>query len=533
MTNFIQLYFALDETTATSEKIAVLKSYFEKATAEDVHWAVLLLSGKRKKRLITSAKLREIFLSQSVDIPLWLYEECYNQVGDTAETISLLVHSRARENQLFTRETLSHWMSQTLPFIASQEFAEQCKILWTYWQESPQEDILVLNKLLTGAFRVGVSQGLIAKALSLAYHLEEPVVQHKLIALKENSPDFIKSLSDATSSSALPYPFFLASPLESLNDLGDLKDWYAEWKWDGIRLQMIQRMGEVTLWSRGEEVINHQAPDLVQLAQTLPSGTVLDGEMLAWNRELNKPFQFSTLQKRLNRKSPSKKIMEQIPLTFMAFDILELNGIDLRDKPLSERRQNLEKLAAQIQHPSFRLAPILELESHEAAEQQRKSSAEHSAEGLMFKRRSSTYQVGRKRGDWWKFKVDPMTLDAVLLYAQAGSGKRANLFTDYTFALWDNEKLVPFAKAYSGLDLTEINELDKWIRRHTKEKFGPVRSLEPHFVFEIAFEGIQASSRHKSGIGVRFPRILRWRKDKNVKDANTLAEAQALIKERS
>ena len=389
------------------------------------------------------------------------------------------------------------------------------------------------NKLITGALRVGVSQRLLVRALAQFSGHDPAVIAHRLMGTWEPTPDFFMALlaeEHADADISRPYPFFLAYPIEgSPQSLGDISDWQLERKWDGIRAQLIRRKEQSFLWSRGEELLSERFPDLMQMGDQLPNGTVLDGEVLPWKDGSVLPF--AQLQRRIGRKNLSKRLLDEIPAVLLAYDLLEWQGEDVRDHALSWRRQTLAALVAQMDHPRLLLSDLVESPSWAGAESERNRARDLGVEGLMIKRKESPYQVGRRRGDWWKWKVDPFTVDAVLIYAQRGSGRRAGLYTDYTFAVWDEGELVPFAKAYSGLTDEEIREVDRFVRQNTKERFGPVRSVAPELVFELAFENIQASTRHKSGIAVRFPRILRWRHDKRPQDADTLAQVKALTGE--
>jgi len=408
---------------------------------------------------------------------------------------------------------------------------ERKDLIVSWWSALDDYEIFVLNKILTGAFRVGASEKLVIKGLAAAVEVPEAVLTHRLMGEFEPTVEFYQRLTSQAATEhapSQPYPFFLASPIDAEKfQTEDVSRWLAEWKWDGIRAQVIKRADQVFIWSRGEDLVTHQFPEIEAAMDTLPNGTVLDGEILCWQDGM--PLTFNHLQKRLGRKRVTKKVMEENPVHFIAYDLLEHNGQDIRGKALGDRKRLLTELLQTKEAPHLHQSVPLPVESFEDLATLRENSRQEGAEGLVIKALDSPYLVGRKRGYWWKYKVDPMTLDAVLIYAQAGSGKRANLFTDYTFALWDGENLVPFAKAYSGLDNAEIDELDKWIRRHTIDRFGPVRSVEPSHVFEIGFEGIAKSTRHKSGISVRFPRILRWRKDKPAAEADTLQSAQELL----
>jgi len=540
MQRFTQLFQAVDSTTSTNAKVEALQAYFQTESPENLVWALYLLLGKTRKRLITSNVLRKIFLQIS-DIPEWLFEDCYAQVGDSAETIALLLHESTLKDRAATLNaeekpiiTLREWMEVIIPKVKTAETdLDVTELVVSWWSVLDDFEVFVLNKLLTGAFRVGVSEKLVIKGLAQATEIPESVLAHRLMGDFEPTIAFYEQLIQAEEterSPSRPYPFFLASSLEEDRfRTEDMSQWQAEWKWDGIRAQLIHRAGQCFIWSRGEDLITHQFPEFEAFLLSLPDGVVLDGEILCWQGD--RPLNFNYLQKRLGRKRVTQKAMDENPVRLIAYDLLELNGNDLREKPLRDRRQWMLDLL--VQHPSsvVTYSEALQFETFEELQALRTRSREYGAEGLVIKASNSPYLVGRKRGYWWKYKLDPMSLDAVLIYAQAGSGKRANLFTDYTFALWKGEDLVPFAKAYSGLDNSEIEELDKWIRKHTLEKFGPVRSVEPIHVFEIGFEGISESNRHKSGISVRFPRILRWRKDKTAQDADTIAIAQQLLQQ--
>ncbi len=531
MKRFTQLFQQIDGTTSTNEKVRSLAAYLQEEEPENAVWALYLLLGKTRKRLITSRVLRDIFLQIS-DIPEWLFEDCYAQVGDSAEVIALLLSDGLASTELDSTVSLRQWMEEVIPqvkTIASDVELKDRVVSW--WASLSPVEVFVLNKVLTGAFRVGVSTKLVIKGLAAASGVSEAVLAHRLMGDFEPTVGFYNQLvqqEETERSPSQPYPFFLASSLEEDRFATEtFARWMAEWKWDGIRAQIIRRNGQIFIWSRGEDLITDQFPEFASCFQDLPDGLVLDGEILCWQDD--RPLNFNVLQKRLGRKKVTPKVMQDHPVHFIAYDLLEHDGLDIREQPLSDRRLLLSKILQGVDASRVSLSQTMPIESMEELRSLREQSRDKGAEGLMVKALDSPYLVGRKRGYWWKYKVEPMSLDAVLIYAQAGSGKRANLFTDYTFALWNGAELVPFAKAYSGLDNQEIDELDKWIRKHTVEKFGPVRSVEPLHVFEIGFEGISQSNRHKSGISVRFPRILRWRKDKPMQEADTLEAAIALL----
>ncbi|MEO1621181.1 MAG: ATP-dependent DNA ligase, partial [Cyanobacteria bacterium J06632_3] len=535
MRRFTQLFQEVDATTSTNEKVSALQRYFHDESPENAVWALHLLMGKTRKRLITSRVLREVFLQVS-DLPEWLFEESASHVGDTAETIALLLKdtpiSSAGVSTAGSNTPLHEWMETVIPQVkelAKEDEAALKNLVIDWWANLEDNEIFVLNKVLTGAFRMGASSKLVVKALAAEYDLTEAVLTHRLMGDIDTTGSFYNSLIDPDVTDAnpsRPYPFFLAAPIDVEKFVAEeaspenITRWQAEWKWDGIRAQLIYREEKLFTWSRGEDLITHQFPEFEGAISTIPEGTVLDGEIVCWDgKSINadgniRPLDFNVLQKRLGRKRVTKKLMAENPVHFIAYDLLEKDGEDWRTRPLKERRAALTRLIDDYPSDRISYAKPLEFQTFEALEKWRSHAREYGSEGLMLKALDSPYLVGRKRGYWWKHKVDPMTLDAVMIYAQAGRGKRANLFTDYTFALWKGDTLVPFAKAYSGLDNAEINRLDRWIRRNTIEKFGPVRSVKPIHVFEIGFEGISESKRHKSGIAVRFPRILRWRTDK-------------------
>ncbi|NJM05465.1 ATP-dependent DNA ligase [Candidatus Gracilibacteria bacterium] len=575
---FAELFTALDETTRTNDKIAALVRYFAVAPPNDAAWALYFLMGRRPRQVVNSRKLAEWALRRR-GMPLWLFGECYDAVGDLAETIALIVGTGSQPMPtVSTPATLSGWITERLLPLRDLDETQQRALLHESWAALNIQERFLWNKLITGGFRVGVSQRLVTRALAQVSGVDDAVIAHRLMG--DWQPDaafYTRLLAAETDDDDLsrPYPFCLAYPLESEPAaLGPIADWQAEWKWDGIRAQLIRRGEQVFLWSRGEELVTERFPELAACGELLPDGTAIDGEILPYREGAVLPF--AQLQRRIGRKTLGRKLLAEVPVVLFAYDLLEHAGQDIRDRPLNERRALLAQLIASLttKGPQGALlatedtkstktelenltdlseagapsevappigteseksavplyfSPIVTAESWEVLRTERERSRELSAEGLMLKRLGAPYRVGRVRGDWWKWKIAPYTVDAVLIYAQRGSGKRASLYTDYTFGIWDGDVLVPFAKAYSGLTDAEIRRVDAFVRRNTTEKFGPVRTVTRQLVFELAFEGIQRSSRHKSGIAVRFPRILRWREDKTIHDADTLATVQALI----
>jgi len=525
--DFAELYLAIDETTRTNEKVEALARYFARASPSDAAWAVYFLIGRKPKQAVPSKKLRA-WAAEAASVPDWLFDESYDAVGDVAETVALLLPTPETSSDL----PLNLWVERLLTLRESDETAQKAAMLGA-WGSMDRTQRFVWNKLISGGFRVGVSQQLVTRALAKVSGVEAAIVAHRLMGDWEPTPAFydrLRSIDARDADHSRPYPFCLAHALEGPPEaLGAIEDWQAEWKWDGIRSQLIRRQGDTFLWSRGEELVTDRYPELATLGAFLPEGTVLDGEILPYREGV--PLPFAQLQRRIGRKTLGKTILAEVPVVLIAYDLIEQAGRDLRADPLRSRRAALVELVRAVDLPDrLILSPAVAADSWEALAAARQESRDRQAEGLMLKRLDSVYHVGRKRGDWWKWKVSPYTVDAVLTAAQRGSGKRASLYTDYTFSVWDDSgKLVSFAKAYSGLTDQEIAKVDAFIRRHMVEKFGPVRTVKPELVFELAFEGIQRSTRHKSGIAVRFPRILRWRDDKKAEDADTLAIIRAML----
>ena len=523
---FAQLYNALDETTRTNVKIRALVDYFQQAPPEDAIWAIHFLIGRKPRQVVPTRKLKE-WAAQLAGIPDWLFDASYDVVGDLAETITLVLPLSTRSQN----RPLHVWIEEVLLPLRGKDETVQHKAIIEAWQQLDNSQRFVCNKLITGAFRVGVSQRLVTRALSQMSGIDAAVIAHRLMG--DWTPDAetynqILSTDTRDTNISRPYPFYLAYPLDQeIKNLGTINQWQADWKWDGIRAQVIKRDDLVFIWSRGEEMVTEKFPEIMQAAEKLDNGTVLDGEILAWQNE--RPLNFSELQRRIGRKNIGPKLLKDVPVVLMAYDILEVNGQDIRDRSLSLRFEALSQtLAALSAEPIIKISPLT-AESWQQLAEAREQARNWGVEGLMLKRLSSPYRVGRRRGDWWKWKVDPLMVDAVLLYAQHGHGRRSGLYTDYTFAVWDADKLVTFAKAYSGLTDDEIRRVDRFVRTHTLERFGPVRSVEPELVFEIAFDDIRLSSRHKSGIAVRFPRISRWRTDKKIQDADSLTTLKSLL----
>ena len=525
MKNFTDLFNAVDQSTKTTVKVAAMANFFRYASDSDKLWCVALFSGRRPRRIITTKLLRK-WAAERAGLPLWLFEECYPVVGDLAETISLFLPPNDGDKD----RSLSYWMSELKRLSLLDESAQKIGIL-TAWDAMPQTENFLFTKLLTGGFRIGVSQKLMTRALAKATGQDEAVLTHKLMGNwtpKTVTWHSLIEVDDPSADQSRPYPFYLAYGLNNLDQLGPPSTWFIDRKWDGVRGQFILRDGEYHIWSRGEDLMTDRFPELAQLCDYLPDGTVIDGELLAFQN--NMPMSFNALQKRIGRKTVPKKLLAETPVVLMAYDLLECEGVDIRKEPLVTRRNLMEKMLNSTPADApIRISREVTGDTWDDFKIERSKSRDLGAEGLMLKRRDSPYLAGRKKGDWWKWKIDPLTIDAVMIYAQAGSGRRANLFTDFTFAVKNGNDLVPFTKAYSGLTDVEFRQITHWVKRNTLQRFGPVRSVLAEHVFEIAFEGIQASPRHKSGIALRFPRILRWRQDKPLNEINTLDDLKQIL----
>jgi DNA ligase-1 len=526
MKAFADLYRSLDETTRTNRKIDAMVDYFRHTQAEDAIWAVSFLIGRKPRQVVSTRKLIQ-WAAELAKIPEWLFEASYDVVGDLAETITLLLPSSTDTSG----RSLHEWVEQNLLPLRDVELESRRSEILSAWSKMNESQRFVWNKLITGGFRVGVSRRLVVRALERFSGIDGAVLTHRLMGEWQATSDtYRRILSPDTRDADIsrPYPFYLAYPLNiDLGNLGPLDGWQVEWKWDGIRGQVIHRRRQVFIWSRGEELVSEKYPELAEAAARLPDGTVLDGEILPWRE--GRPLPFSELQRRIGRKTLAKKLLTEVPTAFLAYDVLEFGGEDQRPKALSQRRKILSQMLSNLSANRMIVSPVVAARTWQNLETLREESRRRGVEGFMLKRLDSVYQVGRRRGDWWKWKIDPLTADAILIYAQRGHGRRAGLYTDYTFAVRQGKSLVPFAKAYSGLSDEEIRQVDRFIQRNTLERFGPVRSVRPELVFEIAFEGIQKSSRHKSGVAVRFPRIARWRRDKKIEEADTIETLKSLL----
>lgn len=524
---FAELVVKLGTSTKTNERLELLEHYFSTANDADKVWVIALFSGRRPKRTVNTTMLWE-WCRELTGLPGWLFAESYHVVGDLAETIALLLPEGSGEAEL--GESLGYYLIR-LSELGKKEEAAKKAFVQRCWAGMNQEERFVFNKLITGGFRIGISQQTVVNALARATGAAASVVAHRISGEWDPvSTDYSALISGEGGGSELsrPYPFYLAYALEEeLPALGQPEEWQAEWKWDGIRGQLIRRGDTFFVWSRGEELMTEKFPEYQDFARALSPGTVLDGEIIGFRGEGVLPF--AALQTRIGRKNVTRKNLTEVPVGFIAYDLLEYREEDWRQKTLEERRVQLEEIVRAAAHPLLRLSPIIAFSDWQALTAARAGAREMGSEGIMLKRKTSIYQVGRRRGDWWKWKIDPLVIDAVMVYAQKGHGRRSNLYTDYTFAVRDGDQLVTFTKAYSGLTDKELAEVDAFVRKNSLEKFGPVRTVKPELVFEIAFEGIAASSRHKSGVALRFPRINRWRKDKTVAEIDTIGNLLKIL----
>ncbi len=527
MEKFANLIHELEISNKTNDKVDAIVRYLQVADDRDKVWLIALFTGKRPKRPVKAGLMKQWAL-ELTGLPEWLFLECYSSVGDLGETLSLILPPPDKK----LSKSLSTWMTE---LIALQDQPDEVKKQYVVhaWSGLTTAERLIFNKLIGGGFRIGVSYKLLVNAIARHTGASVSMIMHSIMGQWSPLDSSFDALVEGNTSGediSKPYPFCLAYPIDKeVETLGAVQEWQAEWKWDGIRGQLIKRAGEVFIWSRGEELVTAQFPELAASGLSLPDGTVLDGEILVIKD--GRVCSFNQLQKRLNRKTIARKLLEEAPIGFCTYDILEFKGEDLRPMALSRRRSLLEVLVGSLPDKRIILSPRLACASWEELARERGQARALNSEGLMLKSLASVYHSGRKKGDWWKWKIEPYSIDAVLIYAQKGSGRRSSYYTDYTFAVRDGDALVTIAKAYSGLTDKEIAQVDRFVKNNSVEKFGPVRTVKPELVFEIGFEGIAESKRHKAGVAVRFPRILRWRTDKTVQDVTTIEELRMLLKQ--
>lgn len=529
MQAFTRLFLELERRSRTPEKVAAMREYFLTTRPEDAVWAVYFLTGRRLKRVVTVKVLRT-YAARVSGYPDWLVDASQDAVGDAAETMALLLQPAKQT----TCRPLGEWITERLIPLRRLDPDEQFQAIAAAWSELEASERFVWNRLLTGTFRIGVAPQLVTRALAEVAGVAPDVVEHRLTGDWSPTPQFYSTLLQTDTDDAdvsRPYPFHLGFPLDTdLESLGDRMRWLVEWKWNGVRAQLIRRDGQTFLWSRGDELMTERFPEIAAAADSLTDGVAIDGEILAWAD--GTVLGYGDLQRRIGRKTASAKLQREVPVVFFAFDLLEFEFGDVRYRSLLSRRGLLIEILERLD-PAARarlmLPPGVNASTWDVVAARRDEARLHGAEGLMLKRLESPYAIGRHRGAWWKWKSDPLTIDAVLLYAERGQGGGSDQYTDFTFAVWRDGELVPFAKTRAGLTDEDILEIDRFVRSNTLEQFGPVRSVVPGLVFELAFEGVQRSSRHKSGIVVRFPRVVRWRRDKRPAEADSLATIGAML----
>lgn len=526
MKRFAQLVQELELSNKTNDKITALVNYLNEADDQDKPYVIAMFTGKRPKRPVNTALIKQWAIELS-GIPEWLFLESYHNVGDLSETIALVLPPAKHQIE----KPLHTWITELAQLYNQDKSIKKAYIL-NAWDSLNTQTRFIFNKLISGNFRIGVSNKMLVNAIAKQSGEDSNKIMHSIMGKwlpNEITYQELIAGSHVNTDASWPYPFCLAYALDTEpENLGPTTAWQAEWKWDGIRGQIVKRNDELFIWSRGEELVTTQFPELHFLKDELENGTVLDGEILSIKD--NNVQSFSFLQQRLNRKTISKSQLKDVPICFFTYDILEHQGLDIRQCPLIDRRTLLETHIAQLSTKQVvLLSPVIKFESWERLAELRETSRSINSEGIMLKKLDSIFHAGRKRGDWWKWKINPYTIDVVMTYAQKGSGRRANFYTDYTFAIRDGQNLITIAKAYSGLTDKEIKEVNSFVNKNAIEKFGPVRTVKPELVFEIAFEGITESKRHKAGLALRFPRIVRWRKDKKVDEINTLADLRQLL----
>lgn len=529
MKAFARAFAAMHETRRAAEKVDAMAEYFRAADPADAAWAVHLLRGDRSKAIVPIRRLAR-WAMEEAHVPEWLFDECYATVGELAETMALLLPDLPGTPDL----PLHRVMEDRVMALAGKSESHQRASAVQTWRELDSTERLVFNKLITGGVRATASRQLLVRALSEATGVEEGVVAHRLSnEWVPRGESFVALRAPETKDADVsrPYPFFLAYELEGdPEELGAPSEWQVEWKWDGIRAQVIRRVGRTFIWSRAEELVTDRYPELAASADFLADGTVLDGTIVPWRQ--GRPLPAAELERRNARKALGGAILTDVPVALVAYDLLEIGGRDVRAEPLVRRRELLEQVIGSARAAALVASPVLGVTNWVEARALYDTAREASVGGLVLKRCDSTYGEGRPEGAWWKWKVQPFTVHAVMIYAQAGHGRRASLNTEYTFAVWDGDVLVPFAKVSDGLSDEEIRELDRWIRANTVEKFGPVRHVRPMHVFEIGFDGIERSARHKSGVSVRAPRVLRWLTDRRPEEADTVAALRGLVDQR-
>ena len=527
MRQFAALIRKLELSSRQNEKVLVLSAYFQEAAEKDRVWAIALLSQRRPSRTMTLRQMKKWALEFS-GIPEWLFEESYQIVGDLAETIALILPPPTGQAE----QGLSHWI-ETITELKGRASEAQKALVFKSWEVLDKAERFQFNKLVTGSFRVSVSQRLMTRALSLATGMPETVLAHRISGGWDPESTAFQDLvreQSPTEEAGRPYPFQRIHPLEEgPNVLGETSGYLIDWKWEGIRCQLIRRSSNSFIWSEKGELITGAFPAIASALDNFPEGLVLDGEIVIMQDAGVGPA--SGIEKRLGMKKPGPKALRELPAAFIAFDILEREGTDLRDRPLLERKQQLLDLAGQVDATGEVILFSDPLPVNDWADVAgfRAEARNMRADGLLIKKRELPYRSGDVEGPWLHWKPEAHTINALLIYATRGQGGSTRQYTDLSFAVWAGDQLVPFTRTIEGLPEEDMAELSSWIRENTVERFGPVRSVRAEQVFEIAFEGIEPSSRHRSGLILRSPRILRWCRGLTPDRAGKLSSLKKLL----
>jgi len=517
---FAALLEALVFTPSRNGKLRLMADFFATAADPERGWALAALTGELSFREAKASQIRDLAMTR-VDPELFGWS--YDFVGDLAETVSLIWPERPGANRVPE-------LSEIVEGLATATRGTVGALLEPWLDALDATGRWALLKLVTSGLRVGVSARLAKTALAEFGAIEIAAIEAVWHGLDPPYCDLFAWLERRAPRPEVGErpgfsPLMLANPLE-IEDLAALDPtaYRAEWKWDGIRVQLVGRGGERRLYSRSADDIGAAFPDITSL---IGEDVVLDGELLVMRDGEVAPF--NDLQQRLNRKVVNSTMLRDYPAWVRLYDILSLGGVDLRPLSFTERRRRLDEWYGAVPRPRFDLSPLIPFASWNELEALREGARARAIEGLMLKRADSPYVAGRPKGPWFKWKRGALTADTVLMYAQRGHGKRSSFYSDYTFGAWRDDQLVPVGKAYSGFTDDELGRLDKWVRHHTVNRYGPVLEVEPSLVLEIAFDSIHRSARHKSGLAMRFPRVHRIRWDKPYREADTVAALEKLI----
>jgi len=540
MKAFADLWATLEGQLSEARSAQILARYLQQTSAEDAAWAIYLLCGKKPKKLLSARELVEYFL-QTSGTPGWLFWESDDVVGDVNETIALLndtfmdetaSQQNRNENSHPQQNSLAFWMENQLNTLAEVAQSQRPAFLGNCWQKLGYREAFIINRILTGTWKSNLPLKTIAQALSIVSGQEPMTLMHRLKAdWLPNKVFYAKLIAEdqPTFQTEQKFSFGEFKPLEesSIESLGAVEDWWLAWQWEGLRVQCIRRADDCFLWSQNGELVTDRFPELHEMAQKLPEGTILEGVIVACSGQA--PLPLADLQPRLGGKSVNRKMMESCPVAFVATDLQLLANEDMRNLPAQQRKTRLAQLANDIGFPLVHF-PRIEIDQWAHARKLLQEARQHHAEGLSLQRLNSPYPIQNQQADWWSWKVQPHTINAILLYAKMEmAGRSQKQTTEYTFAVWHEDQLVPVARTGIGLPPEEAELLDGWIRANTYERFGPVRSVEPFHVYEIAFDGITPSKRHKCGFVLREPRIINPRPHTPIEEASRLEDLHRLL----